>query len=91
MNKSELTELRLSLLQEIAERADEISRIDDRLNSITRDMIVMEQINHEMDGQDPDQPQRTRLTRESWQWCNNAADDMRELQAMSESDKRHYA
>lgn len=35
MNKSELTELRLSLLQEIAERADEISRIDLRLKSIT--------------------------------------------------------
>jgi hypothetical protein len=45
---------------------------------------------HALDGTDPDQPQRTRLTRESWQWCNNAADDMRELQAMSESDLRHY-
>ena len=31
MNKSELTERRLSLLQEIAERADEIKRIDDEL------------------------------------------------------------
>lgn len=38
MNKPEpvaLIKLRLSLLQEIAERADEISRIDDRLKSIT--------------------------------------------------------
>jgi len=43
MNKSELTELRLSLLQEIAERADEISRIDLRLKSITRGMIEDEQ------------------------------------------------
>jgi hypothetical protein len=38
-----LTKRRLSLLQEIAERADEISRIDDRLKSITGDMIENEQ------------------------------------------------
>ena len=37
MNKADLTERRLSLLQEIAERADEISRIDDRLKSIIGD------------------------------------------------------
>lgn len=45
MNKSELQELRLSLLQEIAERADQIKRIDDRLKSITRGMIENESSN----------------------------------------------
>jgi hypothetical protein len=34
-----LTERRLLLLEQIAERADEISRIDIRLNSITGDLI----------------------------------------------------
>lgn len=42
MNKPELTEQRLSLLEQIAERADEISRIDIRLKSITGEMIENE-------------------------------------------------
>jgi hypothetical protein len=37
MNKSELTERRLLLLEEICIAADEISRIDIRLKSITRE------------------------------------------------------
>lgn len=36
MNKSDLTERRLLLLEEIAERADEISRIDNELKTDNR-------------------------------------------------------
>ena len=43
MNQADLTERRLSLLAEIAERADEIKRIDDELQkSITIDVIENE-------------------------------------------------
>jgi hypothetical protein len=52
-----LAERRLSLLQNIAEHADEISRIDKRIKSIAGDRIVMDQVDHSMDGQDPDAPQ----------------------------------
>jgi len=44
---------------------------------------------HALDGIDPDAP-RIRLSRESWLWCNNAADDVKELRQMSEADVRHY-
>jgi len=39
MNKSDLTEWRLSLLEQIATAADEISKIDVRLKSIPSDVI----------------------------------------------------
>lgn len=44
MNELEsLTELRISHLEQICIIADKIKRIDDRLQSITGDMIVNEQ------------------------------------------------
>jgi hypothetical protein len=46
------------------------------MNSITEDSH-----SHERDGIDPDAPK----------WCNNAAQDVKELQGMSEADKAHYA
>ena len=46
---------------------------------------------HELGGIDPNAPQNRRLSYEAWMWCNNAAQDVKELQGMSEADKAHYA
>lgn len=54
------------------------------MNSIT------DSDSHLLDGQDPDAPQNRRIGGADWQWCRQAAEDYRELQAMSESERRHY-
>ena len=52
-------------------------------------MIVME-IDHSMDGQDPDARPR-HVHGEAWQWCNLAVQDVKELRAMSDAEKMHYS
>jgi hypothetical protein len=44
---------------------------------------------HSRDGDDPDRPIR-RIGGSDWKWCESAVQDLRELEAMSESDLRHY-
>ena len=44
---------------------------------------------HSRDGDDPDRHTR-RMGGKDWEWCRQAAEDFRELEAMTESDKRHY-
>jgi hypothetical protein len=46
---------------------------------------------HALDGTDPDAPRNRRIGGKDWEWCRQAAEDFRELEAMTESDKRHYS
>jgi hypothetical protein len=47
-------------------------------------------ISHELDGYDPDSPQRTRLSREAWQWACDAREDWQVLMAMHPEELRRY-
>jgi hypothetical protein len=90
MNELEsLTELRISHLTQICIFADKIKRIDERMKSITRDMIVMnKEIDISLVGVDRDAPQHSRYGPRGH--AARLVDDLRELEAMAPADLRHY-